>query len=108
MKCIICNGDLKEKIVEHKEVGVLLGKYKGLVCSKCNEVFYDAETAAKIQAKSKELGLFGLAKKAKVAEVGNSLAVRIPKRIADFLGLKKESEIKIVPKSHHEVSIEVI
>ena len=59
----------------------------------------------KIQARSKELGLFGLAKKTKVAKVGNSLAIRIPKEIVDFMKLKKEEEVKIVPKSQKELVI---
>lgn len=77
MKCMMCSGNLKKKTAEHKEFGVSFGNYKGLVCDKCNEVFYGSNTALKIQAKSKELGLFGLNKKTKVAEVGNSLAIII-------------------------------
>lgn len=89
MKCIFCNSATEEKIVDYKEMGVNLGKFKAKVCTKCGEVFFDSETAAKIQAKSKESGLFGLAKRTKVAEVGNSIAIRVPKRLAEFVGLKK-------------------
>lgn len=106
MKCILCNGQLKEKIVEHKEFGLSLGKFKAKVCSKCNETYFDSETADKIQLKSKELGLFGLAKKTKVAMVGNSLAVRIPKEIAEFMKLKKEEEVRISPRNTREIIIE--
>ena len=50
MKCVMCGkGALKEKIVEYEEFGVALGKYKGSVCSACGEVFFDSETAKKIQ-----------------------------------------------------------
>ena len=98
-------GNLKVKTVEYKEFGISLGKYKADVCTKCGEAFFDSETAKKIQAKSKELGLFGLAKKTKVAKVGNSLAIRIPKEIADFINLKKEEEVKITPKNQHELII---
>ena len=108
MKCVICDkGTLKEKTVDYKEFGVSLGKYRGNVCANCGEVFFDSATAKKIQAKSKEMGLFGLAKKTKVAKVGNSLAIRIPKEIADFLNLKKEKEVKIMPKSQSELIIGV-
>ena len=107
MKCAMCGkGNLKEKMVDYKEFGVSLGKYKADVCAKCGEVFFDSETARKIQAKSRELGLFGLTKKTKVAKVGNSLAIRIPKEIADFLKLKKEEEVRIAPKSTHELVID--
>ena len=103
----MCNGELKEELAEHKEFGISLGKYKGNVCANCGEVFFDSATAKKIQAKSKEFGLFGLAKKTKVAKVGNSLAIRIPKEIADFLKLKKEEEVRIMPKSQKELVIEI-
>ena len=106
MKCILCKGNLNQQIVEHKEFGVSLGKFKALVCSSCGETFYDSETANKIQTKSRELGLFGLAKKTKVAQVGNSLAIRIPKEIAEFVHLKKEKEVKIVPKTKNKIEIE--
>lgn len=108
MKCVMCNGQLEEKLVEHKEFGISFGKFKANVCSKCNEIIFDSKTADKIQEKSKELGLFGLAsKKTKVALVGNSLAVRIPKEIADFVKLKKEEEIRIIPKNEKEIILEI-
>ena len=106
MKCVMCDkGTLKKKNVDYREFGVFLGKYRGNVCANCGEVFFDSVTAKKIQAKSKELGLFGLAKKTKVAKVGNSLAIRIPKEIAEFLKLRKEEEVKIFPKSQNELVI---
>ena len=107
MKCIFCKGQLEKKEVEYKELGVLLGKFQALVCNKCNEVFFDEHSAEKIQRKSKEAGLFGIAKKTKVAMVGNSLAIRIPKEIAEFVGLKKEELVKLIPKSNKEILIEV-
>src|SRR3989344_7033412 len=99
MKCVICNGLLEEKLIEHKEFGISLGKFKAKVCSSCGEAIFDSKTVDKIQSRSKELGLFGLAsKKTKVAQVGNSLAIRIPKEIAEFTNLKKEKEVRIIPK----------
>ncbi len=105
MKCVMCEGNLEEKMTEYKEFGVSLGKFKGKVCKECGEMFFDKETAKKIQEISKEMKLFGLAKKTKVAQVGNSLAIRIPKEIASFLNLKKEKEVRILPKSTSELTI---
>ncbi len=108
MKCIMCNkGMLEEKTVDYSEFGVLLGNYKGSVCNACGEIFFDSDTAKKIQGKSKELGLFGLTKKTKVAQVGNSLAIRIPKEIADFIKLNKEKEVRIVPINQKELVISI-
>ncbi len=107
MKCIMCNGDLKEKVVEHKELGISIGKFKAMICNNCNETFYDSAIVEKIQQKSKELGLFGLSRKTKVAQVGNSLSIRIPKEIAKFMKIKKENEVTIMPKNQKEIIIEV-
>ncbi len=107
MKCILCNGELKKKEVEYKELGVSLGEFLALVCNKCNEIFFDEDIIDKIQKKSKELGLFGIAKKTKVAVVGNSLAIRIPKEIAEFTGLKKEKQVRLIPKNNKEILIEI-
>ena len=107
MKCVICGGETIKKNVEYKEFGVLLGNFKADVCKKCNETYFDEETAGKIQEKSKQMGLFGLAKKAKVAEVGNSIAIRIPKEIAEFLNLKKGKEITMFPEGKKGLHINV-
>ena len=82
MKCVLCNEVAAEKIIEYKESGVSLGKFPGRVCPKCGESYFESDIAGRIQAKPKKLGLFGLAAKAKVAELGNSYAIRVPKRIA--------------------------
>ncbi len=107
MKCVMCNGGVKKGLVDYKEYGVSLGKFTGFICKKCGETFFDSKEIDKIQSKSKQLGLFGLSKKSKVAQVGNSLAIRIPKEIAEFMHLKKEGEVRIAPKSKNEIVIEI-
>lgn len=105
MKCIFCKGETKKEEVEDKEFGISLGKFPAEVCAKCGETFFDAGTARKIQEKSKALGLFGLSKKTKVAKVGNSLAVRIPKAIAEFTNLRKDEVVIVQPSGRHSISI---
>jgi len=39
--------------------------------------------------------------------VGNSLAVRIPKEIAAFVGLKKEGEVILMPPGKKGIAIEM-
>lgn len=107
MKCVICNGETIKKNVEYKESGVPLGNFSAYICQKCGETYFDEKIAEKIQQKSKQLGLFGLAKKAKVAEIGNSIAIRIPKEIAEFLKLKKGKEVIIFPESKNDLHITV-
>lgn len=60
MKCVMCDGQLEEKLGKYKEFNIPLGEFKALVCSKCDEVYFDAKTVDEIQEESKKLGLFGL------------------------------------------------
>ncbi len=100
MKCVFCDGTLKESNVEHKEHGISLGKFKAKVCMKCGESFFEPEVVDKIQTKSKKLGLFGLKANVKIAKIGNSIAVRIPKKIAEFLKFKPGEETSMYPQNH--------
>ena len=100
MKCVLCKGELKEGIIEYKEFGISFGKFPAKVCTKCGESYFEGNIVDNIQKKSKEFGLFGLKKDVKIAKVGNSLAVRIPKKIAEFLKLKKGEETSVYPDNH--------
>ncbi|MFH1065867.1 MAG: AbrB/MazE/SpoVT family DNA-binding domain-containing protein [Nanoarchaeota archaeon] len=100
MKCGICRTEMKEKLVEHKEFGISLGKFPAMVCSKCNEKFYDSATVDKIQSASKKAGLFGMVSRVKAAKIGNSIAIRVPKEIAEFVHLKPGTEVIIHPEGN--------
>ncbi len=106
MKCVLCGGKTVQKQVDYKELEIPFGKFKAEACEKCGESYFDEHTAEEIQQKSKQLGLFGLAKKTTVAEVGNSMAIRIPKDLASFLSLKKGVEVTLTPKSKHGLEIQ--
>lgn len=107
MKCVMCEGDTIKQNIEYTEFGIILGNFEANVCKKCGEVYFDEETAGRIQNKSKQMGLFGLAKKAKIAKIGNSIAIRIPKEISEFLKLKKGEEVTIFPEGKHQLHIEI-
>ena len=100
VKCPICDkGNLKNAVTEEKMFGVSLGKFPAEVCSNCKESFTDEETTRKIENIAKKKGLWGLGVKTKITKTGNSLAVRIPKKIADFLNFKEGEEAYIHPES---------
>ncbi len=105
MKCVLCNGITTKKNVDHKEFGTLIGTYPAEVCQKCGETYFDEKTTGTIQQRSKKLGLFGLARKVTVGEIGNSIAIRIPKELSEFIGLKKGKEVTLVPETKHEIRI---
>lgn len=97
MKCPICEKELKKAKIREEQFGVFLGEYEGLLCAGCGESFFDSETTKKIVEKAKEKGIFGIEGRTKIAQTGNSLAVRIPKKIADLLKLKAGKEVRVHP-----------
>ena|SRR3989338_1779105 len=100
MKCPMCEkGNLKRKMIKEEMFGVLLGEFPADVCSLCKESFTDGETTRKIEEAAKKKGIWGLGIKTKITKTGNSLAVRIPKKIADFLELKNGEEAYLHPEA---------
>lgn len=107
MKCYICEkGILKNKKVDFKLYGISLGKFDSEVCNACRETFFSEATSDKIDAIAKKEGLWGLEAKTKVGKVGNSMDVKINKRIAEFVGLKKGEEVRIYPDGKNRIIIE--
>ena len=109
MKCALCDGKLVSKKVPYVVYGIKLGDFPAEVCSnsQCSEVWLDEKTAKKIEEVEKKSGIFGLSKESKVSYSGSSLIVRIPKRIADFLGIKKEAPVIIHPSGKNKIEIEL-
>lgn len=107
-KCPVCDkGNLREDKIDEVMFGVPLGRFKAEVCDKCNESFVDESTMKKIEAKAKEEGIWGLAEKIKIVKSGNSLAVRIPAKIAHFLKLKEGEEIVLHPEGSSKIVLEL-
>jgi len=104
MKCPICEkGYLKKGTIDKVMFGVNLGKYPAEVCSKCNESFVDSKSMQKIEDAAKKKGIWGLGTKTKITKTGNSLAVRIPKKMVDYLKLKNGKEAYIHPEGKNLV-----
>ena len=109
MKCPICNkGELRKGKTEYSELGIYFGGYPADICTHCGEAWFDEETSKKIEEKSKRLGLFGLAKRTLVGISGNSLAIRIPKKIAKFTHLKKGEAVLVKPYGKEKIEVEII
>lgn len=98
MKCPVCEkGTLKNGKIKEIMFGIYLGEFPAEICSKCNESFTDEKTTRAIEEVAKKKGIWGLGKKTKITKTGNSLAVRIPKEIANFLNLKEGNDAYIHP-----------
>lgn len=99
VKCPVCEkSELKKTKIKETMFGVFLGEFPAEVCSSCGESFTDEETARQIQEIAKKKGIWGLGVKTKITRTGNSLAVRIPQKIAAFLNLKEGEEAYIHPE----------
>jgi len=99
--CPVCDkGILKKGKIKEDMFGVYLGEFPAEICSKCGESFTDSETTKKIEETAKKKGIWNLGRKTKITRTGNSLAVRIPKEIADYLNLTEGKESYIHPEDN--------
>ena len=106
-KCPMCGkGPLIRKKVDETMFGVSLGKFPNLVCDHCGESFTDENTTKAIIDRAKQKGIWGLGKKVKVVKSGNSLVIRIPKEIVDFMGLEKDQELFVHPEGKSKITVE--
>ncbi len=100
MKCPICEkGTLHHREITEEMFGVVLGRFPAEVCSSCGESLTDEETTRAIEAVAKKKGIWGLGVKTKITRTGNSLAIRIPKPIADYLHVKEGNDAFIHPEA---------
>ena len=99
MKCPVCEkSELKKGKIREVMFGVDLGEFPAMICSNCNESFTDEATTRLIEEAAKKKGIWGLGKATKVTKAGNSIVVRIPKPIADFLHMRPGQEAFVHPE----------
>jgi len=106
-KCILCNGKLTKKMVDYEIYGKSIGKFPALVCDSCGEKWFDEKNSKKIQEKERRFKLFGLSRETKIGYSGNSLIIRIPKELAKFMNLKKETGVIIYPEDKDKLAISI-
>ena len=107
MNCYVCEkGVLKNAKVPFSMYGVVLGTFEAEVCSACGETFFTEEASDLIDAAAKKKGVWGLEAKTKIGQAGNSIDVKISKKLADFTGLKKGEEVRIYPDGKNRLVIE--
>ena len=78
--------------------GVYLGEFPAEVCSNCNESYTNSAITKEIESIARKKGLWGLGATTKITKTGNSLAVRIPKKIVDYLNLKNGKKAYLHPE----------
>ncbi|MEW6063398.1 MAG: hypothetical protein AB1571_03480 [Nanoarchaeota archaeon] len=105
-KCELCKGIVELKTVPFNLYGIKLGEYPARVCQKCGDKIFDAKTFNLMEAKAKKLGLYGLTSRATVTRHGNSIAVTIGKRVAEFIKLKKGEHVLLYPEGRERLIVE--
>ena len=98
---------MKEKVVEYVRYGEKIGKFPALVCEKCGAEYYDEDVIAKMEELVKAKGLWGLESKTKIAEAGNSYAIRLTKKLTEFIDGRKGKEVLVYPESKKRLIVEI-
>lgn len=107
VKCYLCEkGELRRVKTPYKLYGEYLGDFEAEQCNKCSEIFYSEETSRKMTEAAKKKGLWGLNAESKIGQSGTTLDIRVPKKIIEFMNLKKGEYIKIYPEDKKRLVIE--
>ncbi len=109
MKCPLCDkGKLVKKKSPYAYGDIYFGEFDSEVCTKCNEIIFTEEAFDAIESKAKDLGVWGLGRKTKLAYAGNSLIVRIPKDIVKVLKLDKGKEVLVILGGKKRLIVDVV
>ena len=106
MNCPICDGKMKHGLTPYAYGDVKLGEFEADICTRCGEAFFTEKAMGQIREKAIELGIWGIGKKGKIGYSGNSLIVRVPKEIAEFLELKEGKKVFIHPEGRKKLVVE--
>lgn len=106
-KCT-CGGELKRSRVEVEFFGIDFGLKDGEVCTRCGSEYLDQETMKEIETIVKERNIFGLERKISVTKSGNSLVIRIPPEIAEYLGIHYKSVVQLFPVDKDRLEVKVV
>ncbi len=106
-KCT-CGGELKRSKVEVEFFGIDFGMKDAEVCTRCGSEYLDQETMKEIETIVKERNIFGLERKISVTKSGNSLVIRIPPEIAEYLGIHYKSVVQLFPVDKDRLEVKVV
>jgi hypothetical protein len=106
-KCT-CGGKLKKSKVEVEFFGIDFGLKDAEVCTSCGCEYLNQETLEEIEKEVKKRKIFALERKVKVTKSGNSLVIRIPPDIADFINVHYKSLVQLFPIEKGRLEVKVI
>ena len=108
MECPVCEGRLRRVKREYTYSDIVLGEFDAEACDRCGEVFFTEEASDAIDRMAKERGLWGIEARTKVSYSGNSLIVRIPKEVAEFMGLERGDGVRLRPEGKRRLVVELL
>jgi len=102
VNCMFCEGDVELK---HETIKFLGGKVilKGqpyYLCRKCKKEFV---SSGQMRQTEKEVNIFSISRP--IVSTGRSLAITLPKDIAEFYALKKGEKVHLIPESRHVLKV---
>ena len=103
-----CGGELKRSKVKVEFFGIDFGLKDAEVCTRCGSEYLDQETMKEIETIVKERNIFGLERKISVTKSGNSLVIRIPPEIAEYLGIHYKSVVQLFPVDKDRLEVKVV
>ncbi len=108
MGCPVCEGRLRRSRREYAYNDISLGEFEADVCQRCGEVFFTEAASDEIDRLARERGVWGIEARTKVSYSGNSLIVRIPKEVAEFMGLERGDGVRIHPEGKRRFVVELM
>lgn len=103
-----CGGILKLSQCPVEFFGLDFGVKKCEVCTSCNSEYLDDGTMKEVEEEVKKRKLFGMERKVAVTKSGNSLVMRWPPEIAEFLGLHYQDTLRVFPLSKKKIEVELL
>jgi hypothetical protein len=103
-----CGGSPKKTKVEVEFFGIDFGLRDAEVCTACGSEYLDHDTLKVIEKEIKERKIFALEKRVQVTKSGESLVIRIPPEIAEFLNIHYKSLVQLFPVDKDRLEVKVV
>lgn len=103
-----CGGALKKSKCSVEFYGIDFGIKDCEACTSCGSEYLDQEVMKKLEEEVKKRKIFALERNVRVTKSGNSLVIRIPREIAEFLDIGYLSSLRMFPVEKGRLEIEVL
>ena len=102
-----CGGNLRKTKVEVEFFGIDFGLRDAEVCIACGSEYLDHETLKEVETEIKKRNIFAMERKIQVDRSGDSLVIKIPPEIAEFLGIHYNSLVQLFPVDRNRLEVKV-